>query len=75
MVVVEEDEEENKEELLEVAPDLAAEVPCSSREEQDLAPEAKDHEEDLLELDVEELEDEEEQFVAPGPGPGQLGGT
>ena len=70
-----EDEEENKEELLEVALDLAAEVPCSNREEQDLAQEAKDHEEDLLELDVEELEDEEEQFVAPGPGPGQLGGT
>ena len=68
MVVVE-DGEENKEELLEVAPDLAAEVLCSSREEQDLAPEAKDHEEDLLE------QDGEEQFVAPGPGPGQLGGT
>lgn len=56
VVVVAEAVEENKEveEQFEDAPGPAVAVPCSSREEQDLDPEARDPEEDLLEQVVEE---------------------
>ena len=69
-MVVEEDAEENKEaeEQFEDAPDPAAAAPCSREEEQDLAPEAGDPEEDLLE------QEGEEQFVAPDPDPDQWAG-
>ena len=70
-MVVEEDAEENKEaeEQFEDAPGPVAVAPCSREEEQDLAPEAEDPEEDLLE------QEREEQFVVPDPDPDQWGGT